>query len=42
MPVSGWKAKKVKYKMSNGEYTDSYIVKKCPNYERERKEAKND
>ena len=26
-PVPGWKAKKVKYKMANGEYVDSYTVK---------------
>lgn len=39
-PVPGWKAKKVKYKMSNGEYVDSYIVKECPDFENMRSDDK--
>ena len=33
VPVEGWDAKKVKLKISAGEYTDSYIVKDCPLFE---------
>ena len=32
-PVPGWKAQKVKLKISKEVYTDSYIVKECPLFE---------
>jgi predicted nucleic acid-binding Zn ribbon protein len=39
-PVKGWKAKPSKIYYLEGDYTDSYKITYCPEYERRREEVK--
>lgn len=32
-PVPGWEAEPTKLRINNGEFSDSYIVKSCPQFE---------
>lgn len=39
-PVKGWKAKKIKVKIAQGDYNDSYIVNECPEFKPDAKRKK--
>lgn len=39
-PVKGWKAKKIKVKIVQGDYNDSYIVNECPEFKPDAKRKK--